>query len=87
MGWGEGGRALVCQGQEGLRETRGRGKEDKVFAKPERAELGELSSLRIQYDFSKEEWLRGGWELGRASLRGCVCVWGGYLVGMHVFHP
>ena len=38
--------------------------------------LWELNSLRIQCDCTKEEGLRGGQELGRASLRVCVVVVG-----------
>lgn len=44
-----GGRGPSCQGWEGLRETCGiseKEKEDKVFAMPERVELGELSPSR-----------------------------------------
>lgn len=56
-----------------------------MTAKPEMAGQWELNSLRIQWDYSKEEGLRGGQELGGASLRVCVWWWG--VPGMNAFHP
>lgn len=85
VGGEEGGFPLSGGGGKYLRATRGGNKESKVFAEPERVGVKELNSLRIQHEYRKEEGLRRGWELGRASLQVSVC--GGCLVGKPVFQP
>lgn len=73
--------AQEVRGQEGHSLFSGAGESQGDWEGEEDGELpsqrwqdnGELNSLRIQWDYSKEEGLRGGQELGGASLRVCVC--------------